>query len=299
MKNVIFLLGLLFVGCDSANNVPDKLRLVSIEPITEKSEHIIEEQAYIQLFGFEGFLFVKDSLTPELENCKVLTDTYSELKLDFNQLEKDTSYFIVLEFMKEISIAPEDDKALYEYDDIKETEIAEYYEEHGILISSAEGEYYCVPDYTFLANVFNGDLNPELTVYSGFLILENKPTFYDGGLIITWMELAKQIIETEDFYSELKDTKYSEEVFTHYTWKINALLYGTENSILIDETDSLRQLSVDALKAYEFLMSDSVHNSGNLFSVHFKNMKVVNYEVRGEAMHYLTDKEIEDFLNEL
>ncbi len=200
MRYFIILLGVLLMSCESDSSDSNNVEDVSTDNTVEVVDSILNDESIEILEGFNRFLFVKDSLSSDLENVKTLTDAYSSEKNKFAQHEIDSAYFIILDFLKQISIAPEDDKALYEYDEIRESEISKYYKEFGVNIESAEGEYYCVPDYSYLALVFKGDLNPDLDIYKDFLVVSNRHIFDDGGLKISWMELAIQIIETEDFY---------------------------------------------------------------------------------------------------
>jgi hypothetical protein len=286
------------VSCSNDAPNENKSQNNNVEQKEESIDSILTTDPVEILTGFPRFFFVKDSLGFELENVKVLADTYSKEKTYFNQLEKDTAYFIILDFLKEITISPEDDKALYEYNELKESEIAKYYKKFGVSIESAEGEYYCVPDYSYLAELFKEDLNPELEIYKEFLVLSNRHIFDDGGLMITWMELASQILETEDFYAELKMTEYKQEVFNEYCRIIHPLMYGMENSFIVNSSsDSVVGLLPEVEEAYNMLILDPIHNSGNLFTKHLENQKNAMFGMFAEDVPYMTDEEIKDFLD--
>ena len=299
MRYLVFLLGLITISCASEVAPDEDAQSITVHSNAQTKDSVIIEEPIVREVGFPRFFFVKDSLGFELENVKVLADTYSTEKIHFNQLEKDTAYFLILDFLKEIRIASEDDKALYEYNQVKESEIAKYYKRFGILIESSEGEYYCAPDYSYLAKLFKGDLNTELDIYKDFLVVSNRHVLDDGGLMISWMDLASQIIETEDYYHELSNSIYKEDVFSNYTWIINPLLYGTENSFNDDDyNDTIKGLIPEVKSAYDMLILDPIHNSGNLVAAHFENLKNVDFKSRGEKMHYMTDEEIRSFLDE-
>lgn len=289
---------LLIASCGTDVTQEDYTQPVIKSDKVQSQDSIVTEEPAEVLTGFPRFYFVKDSLGFELENVEVLANTYSKEKIYFNQLEKDTAYFIILDFLKEIRIAPEDDKALYEYNEVKESEIAKYYRRYGILIESSEGEYYCVPDYSYLAKLFDGDLNPELDIYKDFLVVRNRHIFDDGGLMISWMELASQILETEDFYHDLMEPGYKQDVLLNYSWLVNPMFYGSENSYIVDVyNDSIVGLLPEVQEAYDMIMLDPIHNSGNLFTTHLENLKLANFKPRGKDMHFMTDEEIKEFLD--
>ena len=299
MKYLVFLLGVLLMSCSTEVKHEDNTQAVITTSTIQPENSVVTEAVPEVLKGFPRFFFVKDSLGFTLENVKVLADTYSSEKINFNQLEKDTAYFIMLDFLKEIKMASEDDKALYEFDEVKESEIAKYYKQYGISIEMIEGGYYCFPDYSYLAKLFEGDLNPDLDIYKDFLIVSNRHIFDDGGLTISWMDLASQIIETEDFYNNLSNTVYKDEVLINYIWLINPLLYGSENSFIVDDyNDSMKGLLPEVKSAYDMLMINTIHNSGNLFTTHLENLNKSGFNPKGEEIHYMTDEEIEAFLND-
>jgi hypothetical protein len=298
MRYLVFLLGVVLVSCDTDLAHEDNIQTAVTTSNLQSEDNAVIEEPVIVLTGFSRFFFVKDSIGFTLENVKILADTYSSEKINFNQIEKDTAYFMILDFLKEIEIASEDDKALYEYSEIKESEIAKYYKQYGISIEMIEGGYYCFPDYSYLAELFKGDLNPDLDIYKDFLVVTNRHIFDDGGLKISWIDLASQIIKTEDFYTELKQTKYRYDIFDEYTTLCYPLMFGTENSFITESSnDSIPSLLPEVKTAYDMLILDPIHNSGNIFSIHLENLTQVNFQPNDEMMVDLTDDQIENLLN--
>lgn len=297
MRYLVFLLGVLLVSCGTETTHNEDIQTVITSSNTQPKDSVIIEEPADVLVGFPRFFFVKDSLEFELENVKILADTYSSEKINFSQLEKDTAYFIMLEFLKEIRIASEDDKALYEYDEIKESEIAQYYKDFGISIESAEGEYYCVPDYSYLTQLFKDDLSPDLDIYKDFLEVSNRHIFDDGGLMITWMELASHIIETEKSYKKLKYSEFSDEILNEYISLSNVLMFGSENSIIIESNDTVKSLTPEVFEVYEFLIeNDSLYNSGSIFKEHLNNLSEVNFDLTNDNLVTMSRLKIKKIL---
>jgi len=75
-------------------------------------------------------------------------------------------------------------------------------------------------------------------------------------------------------------------------------MFATPHSYIVDVyNDSIVGLLPEVQEAYDMIMLDPIHNSGNLFTAHFENLKLANFKPRGEDMHFMTDEEIKEFLD--
>ena len=179
-----------------------------------------------------------DSLEKKLENnIETLTDRLFELDSD-NEL---------------INIAgtepyfPED-----KVDEIKNVELkAEVTKtfDNMYRLVNIEGGFYPVIDYTKLQE-YDNNISDEWKEYLAIRAMDSDSRpFSDGGITISWEDLADRILKTENFLNKYIAGPRQEELLDLYENKLTAYMKGLPNTPIADPAN--KKISEDVLKSYE------------------------------------------------
>jgi len=80
------------------------------------------------------------------------------------------------------------------------------------------------------------------------------------------------IIACEDYLVENEDSKYVEDVLSNYIGFMSFMLWGLDNTPIIDYwTDQTqKQLNADVAAVYQKLMKDDKHKTGKIIADHIE-----------------------------
>ncbi|TJX15367.1 hypothetical protein E9840_02910 [Tissierella creatinini] len=132
---------------------------------------------------------------------------------------------------------PEDKISRIKNDDLKE-EVQKAYDNMYKLVN-LEGEFYPIVDYSKLTK-YSDTISDELKEYLEIMALDsdNLP-FADGGITITFEELADRIIKTESHLNKYIAGKRNEELRSLYSMKLVAYMKGLPNTRISDENNQV------------------------------------------------------------
>lgn len=128
-----------------------------------------------------------------------------------------------------------------------------------------EGRFYPVVDYSELKK-YNGYLSDEFQAYIEINSMEfEQRSMADGGLIISFEELANRIYQMEDYLRMATHEDRKDDILTKYDYHISAYLKGLPNTpITEDATSEIREEVLvsyreTAIKEYEISSATKQH----------------------------------------
>lgn len=97
-----------------------------------------------------------------------------------------------------------------------------------------EGSFYPIIDYEKLQK-YNSNISPELKDYLTIKAMDsNEPVAIDGGLYISFDELAGRILKIEDYLQKYSGGQRQEEMLMNYRDRLYKYLLGMDNSPISD-----------------------------------------------------------------
>ena len=245
--------------------------------------------------AFADFTTYVKSLEREVENVDSVLTKYENAKLNFTQEEKDSSFFVVKAFMQSFEIPTEEAE---DYSEDGRDKMEKKYQKYGFDVWYEEGFPYLIPNLKFLENKFKKDISVELDDYLDVLKIVLRQTVSDAGLSVEWSELSEMIIACEDYVVENPDSKYFEEILSHYQGLMNLMLWGLDNTPILDywTDETQKQLNKEVSSVYQKLMKDDKHKTGKIISDHIEFLESKNYEYTYEEIKFLTIAEVKMYL---
>lgn len=241
---------------------------------------------------FSTFVNYVDALEPTISNVDSAFAKYDGFEKGFTQEQHDSSFFVIKQFMQKFEIA--EDEIDYSEDGFGKLE--KKYSKAGFWLWSEEGYYYPMPDNKFLYKKFKKNISAELGDFINLLIEIDYQITADAGLIIPYEDLANQVIICEDYLVKNADSKYFDEAMVLYHDRLNFLMWGLDNTPVINNwnEDEILKLEAEVETAYNNVINDKKHKSGLIIKDHWDYLISVNYEF--EQADWITEKEIKMYL---
>lgn len=156
----------------------------------------------------------------------------------------------------------------------------------GFLLNYHEGIVTLYPDYNLLNN-YQNYVSPSIQAYIEILSRESSEILSaDGGLTITWDELAFRVLNAERYLVEYSDSIRYEEILSLYKWYLTTLLTGLPDTPIYYRNSSL--IRNDVLQSYNKII---IHNTDTTTSEVLKGyldiIRSKNNKVDGEALDYV------------
>lgn len=245
--------------------------------------------------SFQAFASYVSSLEYELQNIDSAFSKYEKMKINFSADQKDSSLFVVRDFMLRFEITDEEIGDLTEE---RQKEIEKEYTNKGFEIWYAEGYPYPIPDLKFLEQKFKTDISADLDDYLDVAKKVDKQITADAGILIEWSELADMAIICEEFLVESTESKYQNQVMELYHIRINLLMWGLDNTPVVNNwsTDTAWQLDEMVSEVYQRLIKDDKHKTGKIIADHLAWLETKNFHYEFEDVHYLSGDEIKMYL---
>lgn len=142
-------------------------------------------------------------------------------------------------------------------------------------------KYYPIIDYENIKK-YNDYVSAEVADYIKLKAMDsNQVIISDDALVISFDDLVKLIIKTEEYLEKYAGGKYHKEVEKMYENKLNTYLSGLPNSLIYDK--DTRKIKKDVLDSYVNTAStgDSVTAfiSGKYVNVIGENKKIIDKDV--------------------
>jgi len=259
------------------------------------NENTVTQDSIAMAPDFLDFVAYVNKLEKEIEYIDSAFAKHESSKANFSQEEKDSSFFIMKNFMNSFQIT-EAEQADYSEENYKR--INKKYNSLGLEVWMEEGFIYLMPDIKFLEKKFKGDISVELDDYIEVLKVYFRQTTSDAGLSVEWSELSDMIIACEKYLVENEDSKYAEEVLSNYIGLMNFMLWGLDNTPIIDywTDETQKQLNAEVAAVYQKLVKDDKHKTGKIIADHIEFLESKNYEFTYEEVQYLTTAEAKMYL---
>ena len=250
----------------------------------------LEELAMVPPFvEFKNYIA---NLDVELPSIDSLFTKYDALKEGFTQEEKDSAYFLANDFMYLFEVE-ESEQEDYSEKAVKAME--KKYGKAGFVIGNNEGYFYLWPDSKFLEKKFKKDLSTELSNYLEVEKKVNGQLTSDGGLIISWGELAKMILVCEDYMVKNNESKYFDNVMGLYLERMRFFMWGLDNTPIIDwvfEEGEPKHLNEEVAAEYQKLIKDKKHKTGEFIADHLVFLEFRNFDFAYEEQVDLTEEDV-------
>lgn len=247
--------------------------------------------------AFTDFKHYINSLDKDLENLDSAFAKYEASKINFTQDQKDSSLFLIKDFMHSLEVTEEEQEVYWQEEESRKR-IEKKYSAVGLEIWSEEGYLFPMPDIKYLEKKFKKDISVELDDYLDVLKVTFRQTSNDAGLSVEWSELADMVIVCEDYLVENPESKYCAEVLDNYTARMNFLLWGLDNTPIIDywTDETQKQLNADVSTVYQKLIKDNKHKTGKIIQDHVEFLESKNFEYTYDEVQYLTADETKMYL---
>lgn len=149
---------------------------------------------------------------------------------------------------------PLDEKIINSISNDEARRLANLYFHGGYKFGTAEGAFFPIVDYGYqlkYSPYLTGQMNGYITLMA---MQADKPFASDGGIIISWDELADRALLAEQFAKKYPDAPEREEIQKMYTdWYLSAYLKGLVNTPIYDG-DSFKLLE-EVRDSYEYTIA--------------------------------------------
>ncbi|WFA08122.1 hypothetical protein [Tissierella sp. Yu-01] len=154
-----------------------------------------------------------------------------------------------------------------------------------------EGEFYPIIDYAKL-KTYEDKLSDEWKSYLDIMAMDSeKRPFADGGMTITFEELAERILETERHLNTYIDGPRQKELLSLYESKLTAYMKGLPNTPIADYSN--KQIFDQVLESYEKTSNNegyiTAHTLYQYVEVIKSNKSIVNNSVLKKADELITE----------
>lgn len=133
-----------------------------------------------------------------------------------------------------------------------------------------EGEFYPIVDYSKL-KVYDNNISDEWKEYIAIRAMDSDDIpFSDGGIRITFKQLADRILKTENFLNNYIDGNRQDELINLYENKLTAYMKGMPNTSISDSQNN--RLLSEVLNSYKETSNMEGYVTANII---YKYMEVI------------------------
>ncbi len=285
--STFFLLSTIAILTSCAGNAP--------ESDSKNDTTTISSDSIVTGAAFTEFTTYIASVERTVEKIDSAFAKFETLKIDFTQEEKDSAFFVMRDYLWDFEVAA-DEQEITSEDDMKKLD--KKYSKYGFVMSYNEGYAYLMPDIKFLSKKFKNDISVELDDYVDILKVSMAQLTNDAGLVIEWSELVDRILTYEEFLAENTESKYWNNVLFDYVEETNFLLWGLDNSPIIDSwsEEGTKKLDETVAEVYQKLIKDDKHKTGKIIADHLAWLESKNFTFTWEEQTRLTEDEAKMYL---
>lgn len=250
------------------------------------------DSVVVEGLSFDDFAQKSAKLPAEdLNSLDSILNWYDVSKASFTQDEKDSSCLIYVEQMYKLTGHVDG-----EYH--QEEEFKESYEPYGFNIGGGEGMLWLITDTEKAAQKFEGDLSKDLREYMRLGEITGKQYSADAGMIISYEDWGDMLIDLEDRIRANRKSKYYSSFVDAYMSYLRWYMWGMDNTP-ITRWDGEPGLNDEVRKAYEKIIDDKDHRTGEIIQRHWHSLEAGNdYDAPYDQRWILTKEEVEYYLFE-
>jgi hypothetical protein len=285
--STFILLSSILILSSCAGNAPETD--ATNDTTSVSADSVAAGAAFIEFTGYIA------SLERTVENIDSAFAKFESLKIDFTQEEKDSSFFVMSDFLWAFELAP-DEQEITSEDDMKRLD--KKYSKYGFVMSYNEGYAFLMTDIKFLSKKFKNDISVELDDYIDILKVSMAQLTSDAGLIVEWSELADRILKYEDYLIENTTSRYWDEVMFTYVEEVNFLMWGFDNTPIVDSwsEEGVKKIDETVGEVYQKLIKYDKHKTGKIIADHLAWMESKNFDFTWEDQTRLTEDEAKMYL---
>lgn len=246
----------------------------------------------VVIMSFTEFAGTCEALEANINSLDSITNWFNANKVQFSQEEKDSACMIYIQHMWKLEQSVDG-----EYD--QEDEMQEQYGPYGFTIGGGEGMLWLIVNTAAVGEKFNDDISQDLREYLRLGEITGKQYTADAGMLISYEEWGDVLIDLEDRIRQNRKSKYYDQFIQTYQDFLRWYMWGMDNTP-IQDWGSEPGLNDDVKVAYEKIIADESHRTGEIIRVHWLNMETGDgYNVpwdeqwrpsKAEIEHYFYDE---------
>jgi len=288
MKKYLFVLlsAVLISSCGADSNEGE----AAAEQISE-IDTLNTEIDSTQLGTFEDFVAYQKNLSIEIENLDSLFLKYESLRDNFTQEERDSSYFLYVDLMYSIAEkfdAVEDMGPLYD-------DVVKNYEPRGLTGGSAEGYIWLIVDTSVPGKMFKDDITNDLFSFALLGEITGQQHYADASMIEGYKEWGEMLIDMEERIISNEGSKYFPAFLSTYSDFLFWYMWGMDNTPIRgwEEGSGLEE---EVAIAYDFMMADDEHRTGDIIEDHVNFLESVNFKYEWGEQKRFTNEQVLEYL---
>jgi hypothetical protein len=240
---------------------------------------------------FEDFVVYQKNLSIDIYNLDSLFLKYESLEESFTQEERDSSYFLYVDFMNSIA---KDFDAVEDMGDLYD-DVVKNYEPRGLTAGSAEGYLWLIVDTSVPGKLFKDDITNELYSFAMLGEITGQQHYADASMIEGYKEWGEMLIDLENRVKENKDSKYFEIFVSTYSDFLFWFMWGMDNTPIRGWEEGAG-LEDEVITAYNNVIADDSHRTRDIIQDHMSFLNDVNFKYDWDDQKRLSNDEVVEYL---
>lgn len=238
--------------------------------------------------AFSDFATFVEEQQVNSDQVELLFSKYEELRGGFSQEEKDSSFWLIHDFMNRFELS--ENLNWNDLDSLKK-----HYDGTAFFVGSDEGFLWISVDKYKLSQRFGDDLSEELLAYCEIGKVESVKCMDDASLVISWQEYGDLVFQLEDLLIKNADSKYYQDFFNSYTSYLRLLLWGVDNSP-IKSWDDENSLMPEVEANWDRMIADESHKTGRILEEHKRRLEENGFVIDYQNMSWPSEDTITEYL---
>ena len=295
MKNLIFpFIGLLLLagcsGAESSDSTQDEDHIEVSNDSLATDTLATNESA--EMGTLTDIRVMSQELPKEVSSLDTLHAKITSWQSNLDQPAKDSAFHYYVKLMQQIANKVGDiemiEESRYEY-------LRDTYVPYGFNIQGSEGYTWLTIDQSVAVKPFKDIVSEDLLRYAKLDEITAQQYAADGGMMVGYEAWGKVVMDLEDRMRKNKNSKYYSEFKGTYKAFLQNFMYGMDNTP-ITTWEEPKQLTEETKAAYEMVIADKQHKTGNIIKEHMLRLEANNYEWDWDRMWQLSDKELKKYL---
>ncbi|MEX1000531.1 MAG: hypothetical protein WDZ35_00300 [Crocinitomicaceae bacterium] len=241
---------------------------------------------------FSDLRKIQESLPPLIHSLDTFMVTFHQINANFTQEELDSSFHLYVEQMKRIARRVGD---LEQPTGEEQDQLNKDYRPYGFENHGNEGFMWLEINKSKAIDGFRKFVSDDLLAYAALDEVVIRQYVADESRLSSHEDWADAVLELEDRLRANQFSTYYTEFMNTYKSFLYSLMWGMERMPVLSWGDE-PQLLDEVKSTYDRLIADETHKTGKIIEEHVKRMEEKDYKYNGEDQWFLTDKEVEHYL---
>ncbi len=169
-------------------------------------------------------------------------------------------------------------------------QIKEKLSAYGLLLSTAEGDFYLEPDNDYLVQNFSDKISPAYNEFLQIAVSDQKEKFADDATILIPIDsLAKRIRVWEDFMEKFPSFISSGKALDFYSQYLETYLTGTDNTKAFDPVSN--KLKDNLKKSFEnYIAQNPGRKSALIVKDYYDLLKSTGFQYSEKVDSFILEK---------